>query len=140
MAYRFDLPDHLAGPDGFTKSGLLSGTHNLQNATTALDAQGATYNLTATGTPGISELQYSYTNAAGKAVSGSKTVYDPAVYSDQTMLNMAQAAGQRGYTQYLQNPSQRIFDINQGGTNFRVYINTDPKTGVPFVGNVHPIK
>ena len=31
---------HLAGPDGFTKSGQLSGTHNLSNATAALDAKG----------------------------------------------------------------------------------------------------
>ncbi|MGP3509252.1 hypothetical protein, partial [Paracidovorax citrulli] len=29
LAYRLDLPEHLAGPDGFTKSGQLSGTHNL---------------------------------------------------------------------------------------------------------------
>jgi hypothetical protein len=118
----------------------LSGTHNLQNATAALDAQGATYNLTPTGTMGISELQYSYTNAAGKMISGSKTVYDPAIYSDQAMLDMSQAAGQRGYDLYLQDTTQRIFDLNQNGVNFRTYIKIDPKTGMPFVGNVHPIK
>jgi hypothetical protein len=140
LAYRSDLPGHLAGPDGFTKSGQLSGTHNLQNATAALDAQGATYNLTPTGTMGISELQYSYTNAAGKMISGSKTVYDPAIYSDQAMLDMSQAAGQRGYDLYLQDTTQRIFDLNQNGVNFRTYIKIDPKTGMPFVGNVHPIK
>ncbi|QOK81542.1 hypothetical protein HF906_04840 [Ralstonia solanacearum] len=140
LAYRVDLPVHLAGPDGFTKSGQLSGTHNLQNATAALDAQGAIYNLIPTGTAGISELKYSYTNAAGKTVIGSKTVYDPAVYSDQAVLNMSQAVGQRGYQMYLQNPSQRMFDINEGGVNFRVYINTDPKSGLSYVGNVHPIK
>jgi len=140
LAYRSDLPNHLAGPDGFTKSGQLSGTHNLQNATAALDTQGATYSLTPSGTTGISELQYSYTNAAGKTVTGSKTVYDPTIYSDQKMLDMAQAAGQRSYDLYLQNPSQKIFDISQDGINFRAYINIDPKTGVPFVGNIHPIK
>ena len=57
LAYRSDLPGHLAGPDGFTKSGQLSGTHNLQEATAALDAQGATYNLVPTSTTGISELK-----------------------------------------------------------------------------------
>jgi hypothetical protein len=31
-------------------------------------------------------------------------------------------------------------DTNQGGVNFRTYINIDPNTGVPYVGNVHPIK
>ena len=64
LAFRSDLPGHMIGPDGFTKSGQLSGTHNLNNATTALDAQGATYSVNPTSTPGISELQYTYTNSA----------------------------------------------------------------------------
>ncbi|MGA4239913.1 CdiA family toxin C-terminal domain-containing protein [Ralstonia nicotianae] len=140
LAYRVDLPAHLSGPDGFTKSGQLSGTHNLQNATATLDAQGAIYNLTPTGTAGISELKYSYTNVAGKIVTGSKTVYDPAVYNDQAMLNLSQIVGRHGYQLYLQNQSKRILDLNEGGVNFRVYINTDPKYGLPFVGNIHPIK
>lgn len=134
------MPDHLFGPDGFTKSGQLSGTHNLQNATAALDAQGATYTVNTTGTNGISELQYSYTTQSGKAVTGSKTVYDPTVFSDQAMLDMSQSVGQRGYEMYLQNPTQTRFDLSQGGVNFRVYINFDPATGAPYVGNVHPIK
>lgn len=140
LAYRSDLPNHLFWPDGFTRSGQLSGTHNRRNATAALDDQGATYSLTPTGTTGISELKYSYTNSAGKTISGQKTVYDPAVYSDQAILNMSQVAGQRGYSMYLQDTSQRMFDLNQDGVNFRVYINIDPKTGAPFVGNTHPIK
>lgn len=140
MAYRLDLPDHLAGPDGFTNSGQLSGTHNLDNATAALDAQGATYTLTPTSTDGISTLDYSYANSAGKVISGSKTVYDPAIFSDETMLNMAQDAGQSGFESYLQDPSQRIFNTNQNGVNFRTYINFEPQTGAPYVGNVHPIQ
>ena len=103
LTYRLDLPDHLAGPDGFTNSGQLSGTHNLDNAKAALDAQGATYTLTQTGTNGISILDYSYSNSAGKMISGSKTVYDPAIFSDEMMLNMAQDAGQSGFESYLQN-------------------------------------
>jgi hypothetical protein len=140
LAYRADLPDHLAGPDGFTNSGQLSGTHNQQNAIAALDSQGATYTVSPTGTDGISQIDYSYVNSAGKSITGSKTVYDPSVYSDQTMLDMSQAAGQAGYESYIQNPSQRIFDGSQGGVNFRTYINIDPTTGSPYVGNVHPIR
>jgi hypothetical protein len=49
-------------------------------------------------------------------------------------------SGQHGYSMYLKNTSQKIFDVNVGGVNFSVYMNTDPKTGTPFVGNVHPIK
>jgi len=131
-------------PDGAsliqaTKSGQLSGTHNLNNAITALDAQGAKYTITPTSTTGISELWYTYTNSAGKTVSGSKTVYDPAVFSDQVMLGNAQNAGQQAWTQYLKDPSLKVIDTTQGNINFRSYINFD-KNGNAFIGNVHPIK
>jgi len=140
LAFRTDLPSHMIGPDGFTKSGQLSGTHNLTNATSSLDTVGATYTLQPTGTVGVYELPYTYTNpATGKVVSGSKTVYDPAVFSDQTMLNNAQQAGQQAWTQYLQNPTVKVIDGSVGGVNFRSYINVD-KNGNAFIGNVHPIK
>jgi hypothetical protein len=139
LAYRKDLPDHLAGPDGF-KAGKLHGTHNLDNAVAALQTKNAQYSLTPTSTPGISELKYQYFDAAKqKNISGSKTVYDPRVYSDETMLRMAQDAGKQGFEQYANNPAP-FYDVTQDGVNFRVYINTDPSTGAPYVGNVHPIK
>lgn len=72
-------------------------------------------------------------------VSGSKTVYDPAVFSDQTMINNAQQAGQQAWAQYLQNPTAKVIDGSVGGVNFRSYINFD-KNGNAFIGNVHPIK
>ncbi|MDR5777784.1 MULTISPECIES: CdiA family toxin C-terminal domain-containing protein, partial [unclassified Caballeronia] len=140
LAYRTDLPNHLFGPDGFTKTGQLSGTHNLQNATSVLDAHGATYSLSSTATKGISELEYAYTNANGKLVRGSKTVYEQLIFSDQTMLDMSQRVGQRGYEMYLKDPGTTRFDLSEGGVNFRAYINIDPKTGIPYVGNVHPIR
>ncbi len=140
LAYRLDLPEHLAGPDGFTKSGQLSGTHNLNTATAALDAKGATYTLTPTGTSGISELSYSYVKPnSGKIITGNKTVYDPAVFSDQTMLDHSLTAGQKGWTRYLIDPNTTAFDVTSGGVNFRAYINFDG-SGNPYVGNIHPIK
>lgn len=115
------------------------GTHNLDNATKALDAKGATYSLEPTSTPGISELKYKYYDPArGKTVSGRKTVYDSRIISDKTMLEGAMKAGQQGWAKYLQNPASRVFDVSEGGINFRVYINTDSR-GNAFVGNVHPI-
>jgi hypothetical protein len=71
-------------------------------------------------------------------VSGRKTVYDPKIISDKTMLDGAMKAGQQGWEKYLQNPANRVFDVSEGGTNFRVYINMDSR-GNAFVGNVHPI-
>lgn len=141
LAYRTDLPNHLFGPDGFTRSGQLSGTHNLNNATSFLDSIGANYKLNPTSTPGISELNYNYTNPInGKSVVASKTVYDPSVHSNQVILDLSQKAGKIGFENYLRNPTKRVFDVTQSGINFRTYINIDPKTGMPFVGNIHPIK
>jgi len=140
LAYRLDLPRHLAGPDGFTSSGQLSGTHNLSNARAALDAKGASYTLTPTATDGILELSYAYMKStSGKTISGRKTVYDPAVFSDQTMLDYALAAGQEGWTRYLANPAATSLDLTHGRVKFRVYVNND-KSGNPFVDNIHPIK
>ena len=140
LAFRADLQKHMIGPDGFTKSGQLSGTHNLENATAALSSQGAKYTVNPTSTPGVSELQYLYRNpATGKLVSGNKTVYDPVVHSDKIMMSNAQQAGQAGWTQYLHNSNVKVFDSMQGGVNFRSYINVD-KNGNAFIGNVHPIK
>lgn len=94
LAFRADLQRHLVGPDGFTKSGQLSGTHNLDNAKAALDARGATYSVKPTNTAGVSELNYTYTNSANrKLISGNQTVYDPIVHSDTIMMTRAQQAG-----------------------------------------------
>ncbi len=141
LAYRIDLREHLSGPDGF-KNAKLHGTHNLDNAMAAIKAKNADYSLRATSTPGISELKYRYFNKAnGKFVSGLKTVYDPAVYSDETMLKMAQSAGQQGFEQYLRDPTQLQSEVLEDGVKFRVYINFDAEHGnVPYVGNVIPIE
>lgn len=139
LAYRADLPKHLSGPDGF-KGGQLHGTHNQQTAIAELNGRGATYSLKPTSTPGISELEYKVVNPnTGKLVEGRKTVYDPTVYSDQQVLDMAQQAGKRAFEAHQANPAQKSFDVTEGGVNFRVYINNDKTTNAPFVGNVHPI-
>ncbi len=140
LAYRTDLPEHLVGPDGFTNTGRLSGTHNLDNAVASLDSKGATYTLTPTSTSGVLELQYKYVDSTtGKTVSGSKTVYDPVAISDQAMLEYSLKAGEAAWNQYLADPTKMAFDVSIGGVNFRAYINFD-KYGNPYVGNVHPIK
>ncbi|MFW2454497.1 filamentous hemagglutinin N-terminal domain-containing protein [Methyloversatilis discipulorum] len=140
LAFRADFPQHLVGPDGFTKTGQLSGTHNLANAKAALEAKGASYSLVQTGTPGIAELTYTYTNpSTGKLVSGAKTVYDTSVISDRQIVDLSLSAGRKGFERYLQDGAAKVSDVSEGGVNFRVYINFD-KHGTPYVGNVHPIK
>lgn len=137
-----DLPQHLAGPDGVTRGGQLSGTHNLDNAVAALAAKGASYQSTPTGTSGILELRYSYKDtASGQLVNGRKTVYDPQVISDDAMLRAAAEAGEIGWQQFLRrsSSSKSSVDVAHAGINFRVYIKQDAN-GIPFIGNVHPIK
>ena len=152
LAYRSDLPQHLAGPDGFTSSGTLHGTHNLDNATAALESRGAHqvpeletgqpgYTMRPTDTDGISEIRYQVRDpATGTLRRGAKTVYDPAVHSDQSMLQSAQKAGAEAFGRYTADPSSTRFNVTQDGINFRAYINFDRPTGAPYVGNVHPVK
>jgi hypothetical protein len=152
LAYRTDLPQHLAGPDGFTSSGTLHGTHNLDNATSGLESRGAHqvpaleagkpgYTMRPTDTDGILEIDYQVRNpATGTLKHGTKTVYDPAMHSDQSMLQLAQKAGEEAFGRYKADPSSTSINVTQDGINFRAYINFDSQTGAPYVGNVHPIK
>jgi hypothetical protein len=137
---RPDLDTHLPGPDGLTNRGTLYGTHNLDNATAALDALGLPYVVKPTPTQGIFEVEYQYVNPnTGKVGSDIKTVYDPKVYSDATMLSYSVEAGKLGWQQFITNPQPRTYEVSYKGVNFKVYINFD-KNGTPTVGNVHPIR
>ena len=141
IAYRRDLPRHLKGPGGFTNRGQLKGTHNLEIATKRFNAKGVTYSVKPTGTPGISVLEYEYTDRRkGIVNAGRKTVYDPKVIDDKTMLELAQKAGRKPFQQYLQNPAQNISEVTEGGIRFRVYIINDRHGRNPIIGNAHPIE
>jgi len=152
LAYRRDLPQHLAGPDGFRSDGKLNGTHNQDNAMSALASRGAYkvpvlakgkpgYTVTPTGTDGILELRYQVRNpTSGILKHDAKTVYDPAVHSDQSMLQSALKAGEKAFSQYKADTSTRRFDVNQDGIKFRAHINFDRRTDAPYVGSVRPMK
>jgi hypothetical protein len=136
---RSDLAAHLAGPDGF-KSGRIFGTHNLENAVSLLP--GSNYWLAPTATPGILELHYDYfdPSTGTRAAASPKTVYDPAIISDQTMLDAATRAGNQAWSIYSSTTGTKpvSYVVVESGIRFQVYINTDQ--GNAYVGNVHPIK
>jgi hypothetical protein len=138
ISYRTDLPEHLAGPHGFTNAGKLHGTHNMQNALDELRTRGLTPTLTPTSTPGIFELSYPYTKPNGAQMIGRKTVYDPSVISDSAMLRNADAAGRLGYEAFLKDPSKLVHESNVNGVKMRSYMNQSP-SGDWYVGNAHPI-
>ena len=140
LAFRVNLPAHLRGPEGF-KGGKLFGTHNQDFAVTEIQARGGTYSLTPTSTPGISEMTYQVVNPnTGKPVADTKTVYNPAVHSDQKMLELSLKAGERAFEAYKLNSTVNRYDFIEGGVNLRSYININQATGTPYIGNVHPIK
>ncbi len=119
LAYRSDLPQQLAPPDGFTPNGTLHGTHNLDHATAALELRRAHevpvlekgkpgYTVTPTDPDGIWDICYQlHDSATGKISRGVKTVYDPAVHSDKSMLQTAQKTGQNTFGQYKADPSKK---------------------------------
>jgi hypothetical protein len=139
VPFRTDLGAHLAGPDGY-KSGKIFGTHNLENAISLL--QISNYWLTPTGIPGIFELNYDYLDSSTgtRATASPKTVYDPAVISDQTILDAATRAGNQAWSIYTSTTGTKplSYVVIESGIKFQVYINTDQ--GNAYVGNVHPIK
>jgi hypothetical protein len=138
LAYRTDLPQHLAGPHGF-KGAQLHGTHNVDNAVAELNSRGISHRLEPTGTAGISEMKYDVVKPDGTVRTYSKTVYDPNLFSDSKMLDMAQSAGEKAFAAFKQNPSgPSTFEFVEDGVKMRAYINKTPE-GTPFVGNVHPV-
>lgn len=69
-----------------------------------------------------------------------KTIYDPAVYSDDVMLSYAQKAASNSYSQGLKNFNEtgnRFYNSTFEGVDFRIALDKD-KYGNVFVGNVHP--
>jgi len=152
LAFRSDLPRHLAGPDGFRSDGTLNGTHNLDNAKAALESRGAYqvpvlekgkpgYTITPTGTDGILELRYQVRNPTSRILKhDAKTVYDPAVHSDQSMLRLAQQAGAKAFSRHKADPSKTVFHVTQDGIKFQAYVRVDSQTGATYVANVHPVR
>jgi hypothetical protein len=141
LAIRADLPRHLRGPDGWNRQ-YLHGTHNLDEAVNALKRQYPSANITVrpTGISGIEELDYEFTDpGTSLTFRATKTVYNPSIFSDDTILELGQKAAEQAWRLYKMDPTQRIIVIRTNTVNFKVYINIDPQTGEPFVGNVHPV-
>ncbi|WP_066805722.1 CdiA family toxin C-terminal domain-containing protein [Moraxella oblonga] len=152
IAFRADLLNHASKFDGFNKT-QVRGTHNkvefenLQN----------THNVkivstTPTSTMGIYEIEYqvpSYhpqnqTQMVGYKKVERKTVYDPTIYSDNEMLEMAQKAAVNGYDNAVlifksSNGKERGYDTEYNGIKFKAYLNKDDN-GKIFIDNVHVIK
>jgi hypothetical protein len=136
LAIRADLARHLRGPDGWNGKHL-HGTHNLDQAINAIRSRypNATINIRQTTTPGIEELDY----RSGLEVRGRKTVYNPAIFSDDQILALGQKAATQAWKRYKLDPTEIKHIVTINAVNFMIYINIDPETGTPFVGNLFPV-
>jgi hypothetical protein len=139
---RDDLDNHLINVD--TARG--AGGHNQESFIKWVESQGGIYEVIPTSTPGVSEIYAVIPNASdpSQVFSVGKTVYDPAVFGDAQMNDMARDAGRLGWDEYQAghtgvNGRTDQFDVVVGGVRFRVYINLDVN-GRPIVGNIHPVR
>ncbi|AWH89386.1 VENN motif pre-toxin domain-containing protein [Limnobaculum parvum] len=142
LVFRANQAEHLATLDGFTQKSGIGGAHNAIAFYEVVNQ----YNVkilpgTRTIAPGISEVKYQVPAkhpqtgeiTGYKAKVETKTIYDPNIYSDQTILELGKQAAASGYKN-ARSKGQQAYDAKAGGITFRVYL--DKKTGK--VTNFHP--
>jgi filamentous hemagglutinin len=143
-----DIPEHLTAGDGFSQKGGISGAHNqdeFNEQVTENDVKivsqtpGSVNGLTVINyqIPALDSAGNQLVDADGNTIYKSnvftKTVYDPTVISDQTMVDLGQQAAVSGYQAAVAS-GNRIYTSQAGGINFTVYINS--ATG--NISNYHP--
>ncbi|WP_275899262.1 DUF637 domain-containing protein [Pectobacterium brasiliense] len=141
ISFKIGLPQHIATLDGFSQKKGISGAHNAD----AFYAAAKEYNVNIisempTQTNGIAKILYqvpSYDRAGNvtgyKNAELPKTVYDPKVFTDETIINLGQQAAVSGYKEAIRQERQ-FYDAQAGGITFRVYL--DKNTGM--INNFHP--
>ncbi|EEV88188.1 Uncharacterised protein [Cardiobacterium hominis] len=140
ITFPSNLKNHLANVDGFKQNIGIKGGHNMNNFLSELSARnGAVVSKTPIA-DGIFEIKYKIPrlDRAGKPdgsykiIKDPKTVYDPAKFSDEQMLKMAQEAAAKRYNEAIVNGWDQ-YSATVNGVTFRIYLD---KSGA--IRNVHP--
>ncbi|HHR1265239.1 TPA: DUF637 domain-containing protein [Klebsiella oxytoca] len=142
IAFEIGQPEHLAQVVGYSQKKGITGAHNAIMFNDAVNK----YNLkiiskTKGNANGIEYIQYQIPSKdrEGK-ITGykneifKKTVYNPAIFSDQKILDLGLQAAASGYKAAISS-GKREFVATSGGVNFQIYLDT--KTGV--VLNFFPV-
>jgi len=114
-----------------------------------VESHGGAYEITPTGVDGINEVYIVLPHANDPSQTRNtdpiKTVYDPAFFSDDQMIDMARQAGSQVYRD-VERGALPIDDDGNARTQvvvnkitFEVRINRDENTGRPLVGSVYPV-
>ena len=134
-----ELPKHLKGVDGVSKKGV-SGAHNLDTFNQVV-ANGDVLVVSRTEhptIPGIYEIKYRARKNDGSGEFRNrvwdKTVYDPAIHSDEKIVELGQRAISQGMEKAMTDGLSE-FEATVDGLTFQIFL--DPTTG--FVRNVFPI-
>lgn len=125
-----DLAQHLSvgGPHGKT----IYGAHRQDAFEAALTSIGATeVGSRIRIVDGIYEVKYETSSGA----MGKKTIYDPVVYSDQSILNMSNAASRGAWDHYI-STGQKVGYTTAGEVPFRILWSIS-KDGIPTI-YAHP--
>jgi filamentous hemagglutinin len=125
---REDLSSHLTTASRSGKQ--ISGGHEIDNFTTALNDAGGKVLSRAEKAPGIYEIEY---QLPGATKSATKTVYDPALYPKMT--EMANTVANKGLMQYQQTGDLSSTVVVEG-IKFTVPIKI--QKGTPYVPTVIP--
>ena len=149
ISYDKNLPAHLKNVVRFNQKNGITGGHNRKNFEKALlDKDGIILSEQPTGIDGITRITYGIPkkdgsgkimqDAAGNIMyktpaSNPKTVYDPAKFTDEQMLDMAIHAAAKGYLK-AKHAKMDQYSAEWAGIKFRVYLNR--QTGE--ITNVHP--
>lgn len=144
ISFKIDQPEHLSQLANYTQKKGITGAHNADAFYDAAKQNNVKIvSETPTGTKGIIQIEYQIPakdregNIIGLKNNGAepfkKTIYDPAIFTDEKMLQLGQDAAARGYKDAIAK-GQQSYDATAGGVTFRVYI--DKNTGL--VNNFHP--
>ncbi|WP_227245188.1 RHS repeat-associated core domain-containing protein [Paraburkholderia caribensis] len=143
-----DIPNHLTQFDGFNQQKGINGNHNLDEFLKTANDKGVKINSWTAGSKnGIATAEYQIPqrtsagdivldpagNTVYKAKLFEKTTYDPAVFSNQDIIDLGRQAATNGYADAVAN-NMTQYTAQAGGIDFRVYM--DPATG--YIRNYHP--
>ena len=143
--YAPDYDTHMIESAGYGRSVGIKGAHNMDNFFNELSQYGdlddTIVSMEAGDVPGIWSVTYQVPKKDGtgmilqpieyRVISTPKTVYDPAIFSDQEMLYLGQSAMENG----VMNSTGTMIEGWASGIHFVGYVN--PSTGA--IRNFHPV-
>ena len=136
---REDLPNHLRNFDGINRSGV-RGTHNLDVFNQVVIDEGLEIvrKTEHSDIEGIYNIEYKIPKQDGSGKFRNKpqkkTLYDPAIHSDEKIVELGQRAAAQGMEQALSDGNRQFIE-NVEGIDFLVSIDLNTKK----ITNTHPI-